>query len=70
MESSDIIFSLALLVFLIWLAVVAYRLIFVRSVEQTGEPLTTDRLLHIDDPQLRIDQRPEWERIVRGEKDS
>lgn len=53
MVPSDFSFVITLLLFLIILAVV-YRLVWLRRVK-------TDSHLSTDDPQLRRDQRSEWE---------
>ena len=66
----DVVGTGALVVFLVLLAIAMYSLISVsRSEDSTIDSLTADSSPRRND-QLRIDQRPEWERIVRGEKDS
>ena len=51
------------------MAMAAYWLIAVNDPESSGVHSPKDAPPR-NDPQLRIDQMPEWERIVRGEKDS
>jgi len=59
----------ALVVLLLAMAMAAYWLIAVNDPESSGVHSPKDAPPR-NDPQLRIDQMPEWERIVRGEKDS
>ena len=67
----DVVGTGALVVFLVLLAVAMYSLISVsRSEDSTIDSLTAESSPRRNDPQLRRDQMPEWERIVRGEKDS
>jgi len=62
MESSDLIFTIALAAFLIVVAVVVYRIVWLRHVR-------TDAYLLSHKPQPPTDERPEWVRTVQGEKD-
>jgi len=62
MVSRDLVFTIALIAFLIVLAVVVYRIVWLRHVR-------TDAYLLNHKPQPSPEQRPEWERIVTGEKD-
>ena len=62
MVSSAVVFTIALVAFLIVLAVVVYRIVWLRHVR-------TDAYLLNHKPQPSPDQRPEWERLVTGEKD-
>jgi len=58
----------ALVVLLLAMAMAAYWLISVNDPESSGVHPPADAPPR-NDPQLRIDQMPEWEQIVRGEKD-
>jgi len=62
MASSDVVFIIAVVAFLLVAAVVIYRIVWLRH----GR---TDAHLLNHKPQPSPDQRPEWERIVTGEKD-
>ena len=57
MVSSDLVFSIAMFVFLVVLAAVVLRFIWLRRVN-------TDKHLSSDDTQPPVDHRPEWERTV------
>jgi hypothetical protein len=59
----------ALVVLLLAMAMAAWWLISVNDPESSGVHSPTDAPPR-NDPQLRIDHMPEWEKIVRGEKDS
>ena len=58
----------ALIVLLLAMAMAAYWLISVNDPESSGKRSPTDSRPR-NEPQLRTDQMPEWEQIVRGEKD-
>ena len=62
MESSDLVFTVALVAFLIVVAVVVYRIVWLRHVRADAHLLSHK-------PQQPTEERPEWERIVTGEKD-
>jgi len=62
MVSSAVVFTIALVAFLIVLAVVVYRIVWLRHVR-------TDAYLLNHKPQPPTEERPEWKRIVTGEKD-
>jgi len=63
----DVVGTGALVVFLVFLAIAMYSLISVsRSEDSTIDSLTADSSPRRNDP-LRVDQMPEWERMVRGE---
>jgi len=57
--SSDLA-TIAMFVFLVVLAAVVFRFIWLRRVN-------TDKHLSSDDTQSPTEQRPEWERIVTGD---
>jgi len=58
----------ALIVLLLAMAMAAYWLISVNDPQSSGPHSPKDSPPR-KDPQLRVDQLPEWEQIVRGEKD-
>jgi len=62
MASSDVVFIIAVVAFLLVAAVVIYRIVWLRHVR-------TDAYLLNHKPQPPTEERPEWERIVTGEKD-
>ena len=62
MASSDVVFIIAVVAFLLVAAVVIYRIVWLRHVR-------TDAHLLNHKPQPPTEERPEWERIVTGEKD-
>ena len=57
----------ALIVLLLAMAMAAWWLISVNEPKSSGLSSPADAPPR-NDPQLRIDQMPEWEQIVRGEK--
>ena len=62
MVSSDLVFTIAVVAFLIVLAAVVYRIVWLRHVK-------TDAYLLGHKWQPPTEERPEWERKVTGEKD-
>ena len=62
MVSSDLVFTIAVVVFLIALAVVVFRLVWLRRA-------ATESYLQSNNPQPPRAELPEWGRIVRREKD-
>jgi len=62
MVSSDLVFTLAVVAFLIVLAVVVFRLVWLRRA-------ATESYLQSHNPQPPRAELPEWGRIVRREKD-
>ena len=57
----------ALIVLLLAMAMAAYWLISVNDPQSSGHSPTDSPPRN--EPRLRMDQLPEWEQIVRGEKD-
>ena len=62
MVSSNLVFTIAVVALLLVAAVVIYRIVWLRHVR-------TDAYLLSHKPQPPAEQKPEWERIVTGEKD-
>ena len=58
----------ALIVLLLAMAMAAYWLISVNDPQSSG-PHSQAESSPRKEPQLRVEQLPEWEQIVRGEKD-
>ena len=59
----------ALIVLLLAMAMAAYWLISVNDPQSSGPPDSPTDSPPRNEPRLRMDQLPEWEQIVRGEKD-